>query len=156
MSLAVGPSVGVIKRIVVAAPIALVAIGTIASACARHVTQVNDVIIPGCDTIPEARHGPSTRVPEATPRSATGTLVGTVDERLTGTALADVLIRVRGIDSSVAQTDSTGGFVVRDLSPGRYVVAAIHLGYDAQRDTIELAAGAVVTRHYHLKYDVCP
>lgn len=142
-------------RVPIALPIALMVAG-VGNACTSHATQANEVLIPACDTIPLARHGPSPRVPEAQPRAGRGALAGSVDERQTAIALVGAVIRVRGIDSVATHTDSTGGFVVEGLPPGRYAVLIARIGYDGYRDSVELVADAVVTRRYHLKFDACP
>ena len=115
------------------------------------------VALAACDTVSKAPVGPFARLPAVTRHTASaGTFVGSVDERLTGGAVSGGVVRVRGYNNRDVLTDSTGGFIIGNLRPGRYAVLVVHLGYDGYRDTIDVAAGDIVTKRYHLQYRACP
>jgi outer membrane receptor protein involved in Fe transport len=76
------------------------------------------------------------------------TLVGIVVDSISGQPLATATVEVRAAaDNSVvagALTDGEGRFRIQGLMPGRYVVRAATLGYEALRvEDVALAPGAV-------------
>jgi Carboxypeptidase regulatory-like domain len=95
------------------------------------------------------------RTPAATASPTTGTLVGSVDERVINLALPRASVRISGEEKRQVVTDSMGGFVIDSIKPGRYEVIAARIGYDGQRDSVQFSPGQVVTRQYHLGYMVC-
>jgi hypothetical protein len=131
----------------------------VSGACAKqpsasHQSQV--VLVPPCDTVPKSHPGVVARVPPVNTPTETGTLVGSVDERHTNLAVAGATVRIRGDANRDVNSDSAGGFVVADLKPGRYSVAVVRVGYDPEQDSVQVAAGDVVIRRYHLRYRACP
>jgi hypothetical protein len=140
-------------------PLALVVAGAVIDACANHSSAPNQgrlVPVVVCDTVPPPHAGSHARVPPVTTPTATGTLAGSVDEHLTNLAVAGASVRIRGDASRDVNSDSTGGFVVEALKPGRYSVLVIHMGYDPDQDSIQVTVGEVVMRQYHLRYRACP
>lgn len=110
-----------------------------------------------CDTVSRVQSAIPLRVPTM-PRAVGNTsgVVGAVQDRQTGAALAGVVLRFDGMQRYDARTDSAGGFFLNDLASGTYRVLVTRMGYDAVRDTLKLAAGKLDTVHYHLQYRSCP
>ncbi len=147
------------RRVQYVGVVSLVAavVGAVVDACAKQPSASNhESLVTVCDTVPELRAGVHARVPSVNTPTTTGTLAGSVDERLTDLAVGGASVRIRGAANRDVNSDSTGGFVAEDLNPGLYSVSVIHIGYDPARDSVQVTAGSVVTRHYHLKYWACP
>lgn len=78
-----------------------------------------------------------------------GTVAGVVVDSATGQPLATATVEIRAAaDNAVvagALTDAEGRFRIAGLLPGRYVVRAVTLGYDAARvEGVALAPGATM------------
>jgi hypothetical protein len=69
------------------------------------------------------------------PLSAQGSLVGTVNDYQSGEPLPGAVVSVMG--TKVEQiTDSSGGFVLDGLPPGRHLVTTEYLGYGQRTDSV--------------------
>jgi hypothetical protein len=131
----------------------------VSDACTKQPSASNRsqlVPVVACDTVPKPHPGAAARVPSVNTPTVTGTLAGSVDEHLTHVAVAGASVRIRGDANRDVTSDSTGGFVVESLKPGRYGVLVIHMGYDPDQDSVQVAAGEVVLMRYHLHYRACP
>jgi hypothetical protein len=128
----------------------------LASGCATHPPAPGPQPVDNvCDIVPKTRSGIAPRAPPPTVQTpGTGSLVGTVEDRVTGDALPGVVVVVLPGGPGVV-TDSTGGFTLT-LRPGRYVVQLGHLAYARQNDTIDVAVDSILTRKYRLQYYACP
>jgi RHS repeat-associated protein len=139
--------------------VALAAAAVVVAACAKRSSAADHqslVEVLACDTVPKVHAGVRARVPLVKMPTTAGTLTGSIDEHLTDLAVGGASVRIRGDENRDTMSDSTGGFVVENLKPGRYDVVVIHLGYDPKRDSVLVPAGGVVTRRYHLRYRSCP
>jgi hypothetical protein len=72
---------------------------------------------------------------------ASGTLVGAVEDAATGRPVEDAHVLVLADLTTGTATDAQGRFVFNTLPQGTYLVQCTHVGYEAQRDTITVAAG---------------
>jgi iron complex outermembrane receptor protein len=81
-----------------------------------------------------------------------GTLTGRVTDRSSGFALQGATVAVTGTALD-AVTRGDGSYRL-SLPPGRYEVRARLLGYEATRDTVQIASGATITRDFVLTKSV--
>ncbi len=115
------------------------------------------VSLSACDTVSQVQSPIPARLPAVSrPDGSMSSVVGMVQDRQTGAALAGVVLRFESLRQENARTDSAGGFVLRNLPPGTYHVFVTRIGYDAVRDTLSLSAAVVDTVSYRLQYRSCP
>lgn len=91
----------------------------------------------------------ATLVPPLHAQGSTGRIAGTVTAAESGAPLADVVVRVEATPRG-AISDAAGGFTIAGVPAGRAVVVASRVGLAAQRETVTVAAGAVVTLRLRL------
>jgi hypothetical protein len=123
-------------RLVVAVSLALIA------ACSRYEWQ-NELNVPGlCDTTRQATHGsvpPRVRLELDPPH---GPLRGRVSDRTSRQPVSQAAVGLAGSHAHYAvQTDSAGVFVIDSMPPGWYTIQVARVGFQAVRDTIEVARG---------------
>src|SRR3954447_2815885 len=128
-------------------------------ACACSARAQDAMTLPAtCSDEPPPWSGSPPRLPRAlTPHPGTASLIGTVRDRRTNRPLAGGLVRVRSQESLERATgvDSVGGFVIRDVPAGTYMVVTAAIPYMRQERTVKLRAGQVDTLTIALAYHSC-
>jgi Carboxypeptidase regulatory-like domain len=88
-----------------------------------------------------------------------GAVSGGVADMGSGFGVPLVRVRLRPLSDSTTtqtETDSLGGFVLRNIPPGSYVLALLKELHRPVFDTIDVQADFVVTRHYRMQaYSHC-
>lgn len=76
------------------------------------------------------------------------TLRGFVTEAATGEPVPGANVALRGPDGVLrgTATDNDGYYQIGRIPPGRYVMQVTFIGYAPARDTLDIAAGAILTR----------
>jgi TonB-linked SusC/RagA family outer membrane protein len=77
----------------------------------------------------------------------TGSIAGRVTESSAGTALPSVSLQIEGTTLG-AGTTSDGRYRIPSLQPGTWVVIARRIGYNAQRRSVTVTAGAEATADF--------
>jgi len=112
----------------------------LSAACSRYEWR-NELDVPGlCDASRQTTPGfvPRRVRLEADPPG--GQLRGRVRDRNSGQPISQATVRLAGSRARHAvQTDSAGVFVIESPLSGRYAIQVARVGFQALRDTIELA-----------------
>jgi TonB-dependent SusC/RagA subfamily outer membrane receptor len=83
-------------------------------------------------------------------QTGTGRIVGTVTESTQNTPLANAGVGAVG-GTIGARTGADGRYAINGVAPGRYVIRAQTIGYTAQTDTVQVAAGQTLTLNFSLR-----
>jgi len=121
-------------RLIVAVSLVLFA------ACSRYEWR-NELDVAGfCDASRQTTHGSVARRVRLGTDPPRGPLRGRVSDRNSGQPVSQATVRLAGSHAHHAvQTDSAGVFVIESPLPGRYDIQVARVGFQALRDTIELA-----------------
>ena len=81
----------------------------------------------------------------------TGTVRGFVYDESTGEPSIFTPVGLRGATSHGAQTDVNGYFSISKVTPGRYTLQVIYLGFDTLQKKVDIKADQIITEQLYLK-----